>query len=653
MTKAFMPAGVAVAMHDDVVHLIAALGADLHMPIKLSLQADQPRDKYKTLLDYVRHGIESASKQISEAQESLVSVREPVLPLDAPGWKGYHARFRQEVEDVVTCTESSLKQKNLKEKMIRALDGIRSYFVDVERLLVSHNARPEAFPDHVGSLNKNLSVPPMPVADANPQSNYTIFTSGCYQPTAPPHLRDLYDQLMEACFTGDNDKIQELCLPTDGSKPDSQPLQITVEMRDPPRPGLRQPYAYLSGFTPLFVAVCGRKWDTARLVLAIATAQYVPADEDKKFSTKGVILRKCLSLCLLFHEILFDADLCKDDSDSDSDDSDDSDGSEDTVKPQQNFNFTDVAKRSSVIQCQVPPGKMLGCSIYWAIRKTPENEISAQSGSMLMKAIFDNDLEAFVHIIDWHLNTLPAPTELIPQYLDAIIAHDRVELLDEYIRRTGSGINVKALQAQGEDILLGNERRVYLGLSVRGKKRSDLAAKNDPNAITTAVMSVPLLWKAALSKAQGIIAYISGDRPLAAYRLYSSTHSDLAAERLRRAPNLEKALPEWLGWTISPLNESPLTAAILGNSVEVVKKLFALSPHFMVSTLHQRYGIIQFMCSRSSYVQSCSVKFLGYNPIMLAVDRGCDTELFDFLLAKGISPAENDLTNRYVHPGSS
>jgi predicted NAD-dependent protein-ADP-ribosyltransferase YbiA (DUF1768 family) len=34
------------------------------------------------------------------------------------------------------------------------------------------------------------------------------------------------------------------------------------------------------GFTPLFAAISGRQWSTAKLIIAIATAQYHPDGED-------------------------------------------------------------------------------------------------------------------------------------------------------------------------------------------------------------------------------------------------------------------------------------------------------------------------------------------------------------------------------------
>lgn len=48
---------------------------------------------------------------------------------------------------------------------------------------------------------------------------------------------------------------------------------------------------YASGFTPLSVAINRHHWSTAKLILAISAAQYVPYDEnDNKFKISDINL---------------------------------------------------------------------------------------------------------------------------------------------------------------------------------------------------------------------------------------------------------------------------------------------------------------------------------------------------------------------------
>jgi hypothetical protein len=169
---------------------------------------------------------------------------------------------------------------------------------------------------------------------------------------------------------------------------------------------------------------------------------------------------------------------------------------------------------------------------------------------------------------------------------------DRVEMLDEYIRRTGSGIDLKATRKDGEaDPPPEPKKRLYLGLNVHGKKRADLARKHDPDAVDDDQVSVPLLWRAASVNAKNIVEYLAGERPLAAYRYYSATHSDAIATRLRATSDLETVLPKWIGWDIDMLNESPLTAAVFGDNLELVKTMFVKRPQLMKSCLHHRWDL--------------------------------------------------------------
>jgi hypothetical protein len=61
------------------------------------------------------------------------------------------------------------------------------------------------------------------------------------------------------------------------------------------------------------------------------------------------------------------------------------------------------------------------------------------------------------------------------------------------------------------------------------------------------------------------------------------------AHQLRKTSDLGQRLPQWLGWVVSPLGESPLSAAVLGGDLDVVKKLFDLNPKLMGSVIHARY----------------------------------------------------------------
>ena len=211
---------------------------------------------------------------------------------------------------------------------------------------------------------------------------------------------------------------------------------------------------------------------------------------------------------------------------------------------------------------------------------------------LLSKAVIDHDLEAFVHIANLY-QTLPEEFEMEHSIMDTILKEDQPDILDEYIRRTGSGIDMKSNRkdTEGPEVIataVNDKNKIYLGLNVGGKKRADLARANDPDASYKEPFEIPILWEAVRANAKAVVEYLAGDRPLAAYRFYASTHSDEQAIWLRRVTDLDKLLPTWLGWTMNQMGDSPLMAAIIANDLDVIKLLFRKAPQMMAATTHQK-----------------------------------------------------------------
>lgn len=278
-----------------------------------------------------------------------------------------------------------------------------------------------------------------------------------------------------------------------------------------------------------------------------------------------------------------------DDEKSENNDSEDGSDSEEDESDGGGAEAIDVAERPQHGQSRnnLTPKQMLEVQYQWRFNK--ENKV----GCILERVVDEGDFEAFIRIADLY-RSFPKKIEFPSYLLQRIVRNDQVEMLDQFIRWTGLGIKIPVPKKEGEgdEELDHSDSKIYLGLSVHGKKRADLARKHDPNAKRVESEDFPLLWQAAAKGTKGgkgIIEYLWGDRPLAAYRFYASSNSDSRAKRLKETVDLEKVLPEWLGWTIGPLGDSPLAAAIIGGKVEMVKLLFKLSPQLMATALNTRY----------------------------------------------------------------
>ncbi|KAG6828432.1 hypothetical protein H0H92_008006 [Tricholoma furcatifolium] len=356
--------------------------------------------------------------------------------------------------------------------------------------------------------------------------------------------------------------------------------------------------------------------------MAIAIAQYQPPANEDKFSTNDIILY---------------------DEDQDSDDgSEASDDSNATAGPTEQAKFIDIAKRVSSIEADIHPTFVLHeANLSWR-DKTPNGKYTQMRGNLLFKAIHDGDYEAFVNIFNLYTSS-PIPIAF-GDIVEHIIKNDRAEMLDYYIRQTGQGVEIALDQSEAPVALTNDSNKIYLGLNVHGKKRSDLAKKNDPNATQDTVSVLPLVWIAAESGAKSVVEYLAGPRPLSAYQHYMTTAGDERAYRMRRVKDLEKVIPEWLGWTATSSGDSPLMAAILGRELDIIKMMFAKKPQIMSGCLHKSLVVELFFSNFSDVVTALhSIKFSGYNALSVAVQVECKPEVLDYLLAKSVSPAVNDI----------
>ena len=246
--------------------------------------------------------------------------------------------------------------------------------------------------------------------------------------------------------------------------------------------------------------------------------------------------------------------------------------------------FIDLDRQDTQVRFDVGPGKLLKSPIA-RLPDTEDGYISRVNP--LEGAIYDSDFEAFIQIVEINAK-LPKPvalTDLASEHV--FLQKDSAKLLDEYIRRTGRGIEVP--QKKTEVTEDGPERpkgKEYWGLNVHGKKRRDLASKGDPNVRYDNASKIPLVWSAAQCGALSVLEYLNSDRPLAAYQYYFSANAKESKEADLSA--LESSISELLGWCSNPSNETALSAAVQSQQLDSFKKLLELNPTLLKPYLYKR-----------------------------------------------------------------
>ncbi|KAF8260330.1 hypothetical protein EI94DRAFT_1780506 [Lactarius quietus] len=558
-----LPIETAIGQYDEVISLLASLGADVDVPI---MSSNSAHTQSLSLLHWTSKAISFLESKSKIAPEPIEAPKN--LP-DSPAgdtWSQYRAYVAEVLshhkdEDRGYVNSQGL-QRGLQYRFGNVLErkyapATKEYLTFAESVLRAHGA----------TLPEGALISKEPATGGIGTQTPTISQGSGYKRygepmTAPVHLKVFYDELYEACWNGDNASIQELCLPKQVAE-GKEPIQIVVQTTT-----ATAPYHYL-GWTPLTVAVHRRHWNTARLVLAIATAQYQPRDTQIDPITDAISAHLA-------------------------------DYSEQTP-----IDFTDIAARPSPVRTEIHPATMLQLSADHL--QDGHRDVSC---SPLEKAIIENDIEAFVRTLD--LCEFVA-MEITPDSaaFNLAVTLDRPEILDEFIRRSGIGIPIP-FDAEV------SEKPVYLGLKVGGTRRVGIRDHNLAKR-KTLMYKYELLRSAIQSGATNVIDYLTGPRPIAACRHYAETHDDEIARYLNSIDDLDAAFPELLGWTSDGLNESPLLCAVIANRLDVLKQMFALKPSLMEESLHLRVKLVGFNALLTA-AYYCS----GTEIVDFLLEKGCD-----------------------------
>ncbi|KAI0643463.1 ankyrin [Trametes meyenii] len=589
----YPPVEAGLASLEDSVDLLLQIGAEYDVGMIRALRENVGIHYHKSILDCVRGIIpalqQDADRLATYTDDELGHTKYHELAVSS-GWKADRGKQLLKLSEQLPRFRTRAEiNAEMREKFCYALE----YFKRTEELLVAHHAKSwkDLFPDSGFIQDPSTCFGSILYSyhDRNSPTRYHKMVGKWGWNEVPSHAVGLYDELFEACNKGDKPKIEALCLPKSGKGKIDKLVQVACR------------FGNEWGLTPLSLALSNRHWDAARLILAIAVAQYKPKDEKPTRFTVST------NLAL--------------DEDSD-EDSEDSTCNEEDVYDREEVRFIDIAHRPSQVETDVPPSRLLELTDGYLDRTE-----AAINGLSILKTIIDDDFEGFVQIADLY-KILPEPVELPAlEMLEWVSTYDRPEMLDELIRRTGAGIVVPDANEDEDEIAEGKPKtlppKTYFGLNVHGKKRKDLARKADPNAHSPVKQfEIPLLWAAARSGAVRIVRYLATERPVAAYDYYASTHSDEKAQYLRR---IRDQIPQRIGWTVNALNESVITASVVGDHVDVLEAVIAIQPAQMQNALMSR------------------VHYVGFNNILVAANWGCSPGMFDYLLSKGIMPAESDV----------
>jgi hypothetical protein len=241
---AYQTLETAIQKDDDVVQLLLALGAPPNLALNSSLgKYLESRDR-RTILDWVEFAINHVTKQITKLEASRATSRMNVDKKSRKkSFKAFIKNWRKSQVDVKETQRHEKEAKRDDRRKLGAFKDAKGYFEEVRRLLNARGAKTwnDVYPDIESTASPNYSGDYESDLDSDDddekkseETAYLYITTEYSRQSVPQHMVSEYDELYEACYAGDDAKIQKLCLPAEGAgdKDKKRPLNISVLIDD-------------------------------------------------------------------------------------------------------------------------------------------------------------------------------------------------------------------------------------------------------------------------------------------------------------------------------------------------------------------------------------------------------------------------------------
>jgi hypothetical protein len=239
-----MPLEIAIANNDDVAQLLLASGAAYNLAIKRAVTYYASEGDRGTIKDWVDLAILSVDYKIEQLETVVVAKPKPKreeTPM-VTAWKQHFISLQQERPTSVDAEAEKTRELEKAHEDAKALQGwksARDYLADLQRLLSARSAKgwEELFPD----VKRIPWTPPSKPAvdysaddsddDKEKAGKYTYLTNRYRSSPVPSHLNAAYDDLFDACFTGNDARVEELCLPAKEGQEGRTPLNVNVQAK--------------------------------------------------------------------------------------------------------------------------------------------------------------------------------------------------------------------------------------------------------------------------------------------------------------------------------------------------------------------------------------------------------------------------------------
>lgn len=227
----YTPVETAIHRHDPAIYLLVGLGASLDVGIKQSYRGSWASKA--SLLEAVEAIVKNIDKEMERLRRPAELESMDVDHTDQPEWKVWIIKSNQAIKDF-NKKENNKQQDN---KRINELTRMKDYLEEVLGLMKEKKAKTwnQIHPDD----EKKETNDSTEKQEKTEVPFFSVWSSGWW---VTPVLREkapLYEELYEACWNGDDNKIRELCLPPpEGTTRKVAPIQIVCKTTEAGKPHL-------------------------------------------------------------------------------------------------------------------------------------------------------------------------------------------------------------------------------------------------------------------------------------------------------------------------------------------------------------------------------------------------------------------------------
>jgi hypothetical protein len=248
-----MPMEVALGCQDQITFLLFALGASVDLALHTSHQYTWRDEGKRTLLDFSHDAVMEIRNQIqihdkaskehvkshdesskeAHEEEKAVSRASFDVATWAEYWDALSAEIKQPAPKVSNHSGKWDESEAAKHRV--KLTTQLEFWTEVVGLLEGKKAKTwnELNPDHKRKRERERSrsrrTHRHTHTETKPTLEYVRNRGGYHEWEAvPAHLVPLYNQLYQACWVGDNEKIREMCIPDELRTSDKPVLEVAV-----------------------------------------------------------------------------------------------------------------------------------------------------------------------------------------------------------------------------------------------------------------------------------------------------------------------------------------------------------------------------------------------------------------------------------------